>query len=141
MVKRSYTKTVDLPLKKDIIPTHAVGMEFDEHVKTNRSISKLSPYGEELISKFVKENTERENSLRQKEKELWEYKHSKPLPNINPWKPANHVITEFSVPPGDKIHSFRVEKKKEFLIKEPFLIPKKDGDYFYDRKIKQKVYY
>ena len=32
------------------------------------------------------------------------------------------------------------DDKKEFLIKEPFLIPKKDGDYFYDRKIKQKVY-
>ena len=35
--------------------------------------------------------------------------------------------------PADKIHSFRVERKKKFLVTDPFRIPKKDGDYFYQR--------
>ena len=141
MVKRTYEKTKDLPFQKDIIPGHGVGREFDELRKENKNLSKLSAYGDKLIQKFIKENAHRERTLRKKEDELWEYRHSKPPLSINPWKPANHVITEFSVPPGDKIHSFRVEKKKPYLIKEPFRIPKKDGDYFYDRKAKSKIVY
>ena len=141
MIKRSYEKIKDLPLQKDIKPGHGVGREFDELVKENKDLSKLSTYGDKLIKKFIKENNNREKTLRKKEEELWEYRHSKPPLNINPWKPANHVITEFSVPPGDKIHSFRVEKKKPFLIQEPFRIPKKDGDYFYDRNAKTKQFY
>ena len=106
MIKRSYEKIKDLPLQKDIKPGHGVGREFDELVKENKDLSKLSAYGDKLIKKFMKENNNREKTLRKKEEELWEYRHSKPPLNINPWKPANHVITEFSVPPGDKIHSF-----------------------------------
>ena len=58
-----------------------------------------------------------------KEEELLEYRHSKPPLCLNPWKPANHVITEFSILPADKVHSFRVEtKKKEFLVEEVLIL-------------------
>ena len=40
---------------------------------------------------------------------------------------------EFSIPHADEIHSFTVSKPRKFLIQEPYRIPKKEGDYFYDR--------
>ena len=134
MVPRSYTKSRDLPLKRDVWPTHAVGTEFDEHLKQTKSLANLSVAGQKIIDKFVKDNTKNEEKMREREKEIWEYKHSKPEIQYNPWKPSNHIITEFSVPPGDKIHSFRVEPKRKFLIQEPYLVNKRDGDYFYDRE-------
>lgn len=137
--KRSFEKIRDLPLQKDIKPGHGVGREFDELVKDNKSLSKLSSLGQKMINKFKRENSMREKIMKTKEEELWEYRHSKPLLFLNPWKPANHVITEFSILPADKVHSFIVENKnKNFLVQEPFRIPKKDGDYFYDRNAKTK---
>ena len=140
--KRSFEKIRDLPLQKDIKPGHGVGREFDELVKDNKSLSKLSSLGQKMINRFKKENSMREKIMRTKEEEFWEYRHSKPPLCLNPWKPANHVITEFSILPANKVHSFIVEKKnKNFLVQEPFRIPKKDGDYFYDRNAKTKQFY
>lgn len=113
-------------------------------VKINHELylSKLSSLGQKKINRFKRENSMREKIMKTKEEELLEYRHSKPPLCLNPWKPANHVITEFSILPSDKVHSFRVEtKKKDFLVQEPFRIPKKDGDYFYDRNAKTKQFY
>ena len=63
-----------------------------------------------LSHKFINQNTKREMSLRQKEKELWDYLHSKHPLNLNKWKPSNHIITEFSIHPIDKEYKFDVEK-------------------------------
>ena len=142
MSKRSFEKIRDLPFRKDIKPCHGVGREFDELVKDNKNLSKLSSFGQKKINRFKRENSMREKIMKTKEEELLEYRHSKPSLCLNPWKPANHVITEFSILPADKVHSFRVEtKKKDFLVQEPFRIPKKDGDYFYDRNAKTKQFY
>ena len=56
MIKRSYEKIKDLPLQKDIKPGHGVGREFDELVKENKDLSKLSAYGDKLINRVIKEN-------------------------------------------------------------------------------------
>ena len=111
--KRSFEKIRDLPLQKDIKPGHGVGREFDELVKDNKSLSKLSSLGQKMINKFKRENSMREKIMKTKEEELLEYRHSKPPLCLNPWKPANHVITEFSILPADKVHSFIVEKKNK----------------------------
>ena len=142
--KRSFEKIRDLPLQKDIKPGHGVGREFDELVKDNKSLSKLSSLGQKMINRFKREHMRKikRKKKKTKEEELLEYRHSKPPLCLNPWKPANHVITEFSILPADKVHSFIVEKKnKNFLVQEPFRIPKKDGDYFYDRNAKTKPFY
>ena len=142
MSKRSFEKIRDLPFRKDIKPGHGVGREFDELVKDNKNLSKLSSFGQKKINRFKRENSMREKIMKTKEEELLEYRHSKPPLCLNPWKPANHVITEFSILPADKVHSFRVETKKtDFLVQEPVRIPKKDGDYFYDRNAKTKQFY
>jgi hypothetical protein len=141
MTKRSYEKTKALPKQKDFIPTNGCGTYFDDHIKNNRSIAALGRYGDSLIRKFIEENQRREKILKEKEKDLWEYKHSKPKVFYNTWKPTNNRMGEFMSYPIDKIHSFKQPQKKRFLIKEPFRIPKKDGDYFYDRKSTAKVHY
>ena len=71
--KRSFEKEKDLPFKKDMYPCHGVAREFDELNKENKNILRLSKYGDSLLTKFITQNTKRENSLRQKEKDLWEY--------------------------------------------------------------------
>ena len=85
--------------------------EFDELNKENKNILRLSKYGDSLLTKFITQNTKRENSLRQKEKDLWEYLHSKPPLNLNQRKPSNHIKTEFIIPSQDYAHSFRVTKR------------------------------
>ena len=97
MSKRSFEKEKDLPYQKDIYPCHGVGREFEQLKKENKAILRLSKYGDRLSHKFINQNTKREMSLRQKEKELWDYLHSKHPLNLNKWKPSNHIITEFSI--------------------------------------------
>ena len=46
MSKRSFEKIRDLPFRKDIKPGHGVGREFDELVKDNKNLSKLSSLGQ-----------------------------------------------------------------------------------------------
>jgi hypothetical protein len=90
----------------------------------------MSELGRNIISKFIKENEKKQTILKQKEDEIENYRHSKPSVQYNPWKSSNHVITEFSKFPGDKIHSFKEEKKDDNYLQGPFKIPKKTGDFF-----------
>lgn len=133
MVKRSYAKPDSFLYKRDIYPTYAPGTEFSQHEKTNKHLMTLGSLGRNIIDKFTNQNSDLERRMRETEKSIWEYRHSKPPLDLNKWKWSNHLINEFSVSPGDKIHSFRVEKKKPFLIQEPYRIPKKEGDYFEPR--------
>lgn len=133
MVKRSYGKPAEFLYNRDIYPTYTTGREFSQHEKTNPELMTLGALGQSIMTKFVKQNSDLERRMKETEKNIWDYNHSKPPLDLNKWKSSNHIITEFSVPPGDKVHSFRVEKKKQFLIQEPYRIPKKDGDYFEPR--------
>jgi hypothetical protein len=125
MVKRSYIKEKELPKQKDFCYTSNIGKEFGE----NKSMSGLSNLGQTIITRFVKENEVKEQKLKDREHEIDSIRHSKPLPEYNPWKFSNHIIKEFSVAPADKVHSFKKEKKPKFLITDPFRRPKRDGDY------------
>ena len=50
--------------------------------------------------------------------------------NINKWKNTYHQIESFGKYEIDKVHSFRHDKPKKFLITQPFRRPKIDGEYF-----------
>jgi hypothetical protein len=126
MAKRSYEKEKDLPKQTNFVYAKSCGHEFGEQ----KNLSKLSELGRSIVSKFVKENQEKESQLKKKEEDIVAYKYSKPPPKYNPWKFSNHIINEFSTPTGDKIHSFKTEPKRKFLIQEPFKIPKRTGDNF-----------
>ena len=133
MIQRSYQKTKELPKKIPMKCQSYKCDEFDNLRKNNTNLIKLKSSGQKMIDKFIKDNLNIEKKLRENEENIWKYKHSKPPLNLNPWKPANHQIKEFSIFPGDKIHLFKVNKPKKFLITEPYRIPKKDPDYFYQR--------
>ena len=126
MAKRSYQKEKELPKKTNFLFPKSSGQDFGEQ----KNFSKLSELGQSIISKFVKDNQEKELKLKKKGEEIISYKYSKPTPKYNPWKFSNHIIKEFSTPTGDKIHSFKTEQKRKFLIQEPFRIPKSIGENF-----------
>lgn len=201
MIKRSYSKQKEFLFNKDVIPPYGVGTYFSDYYKTteNEHFVKLSRTGKQLIQRFKTENSTRENILKEKEQQLYDYKHSKPPLEINPWLPFikrkiktraheddllykkelaktessdnkednDNIINlntdnnelkdkdkpkkmsrniriekdcegEFSIPRADEIHSFSVHKPKKFLIQDPYRIPKKEGDYFYDRKTQKE---
>lgn len=127
MVKRSYTKQTELK-SKDFLPGAMVGKEFTTN--TQEDVNSLSQIGKQIIQKFKNDNERNVKTLREKEEEIYKFKHSKPGVQLNNWKPFNHIIEEFSRPPGDKIHSYRQERKKKFLVENPFRRPKINGDYF-----------
>ena len=93
------------------------------------------------MNKLINDHNKKEKEDKENEEKIWKYKHSKPPLEISGWLPFNHVKEEFSVFPADDIHSFSKEPKKKFLIEEPFLIPKKEGDYFYQRPSKAINHY
>jgi hypothetical protein len=124
MVKRSYEKEKEFMFHSDFKKPKAVGSEFGD----NKAV--LSRMGSSIITKFIEVNKTKEGILRHKEEELDQHRKSKPQPYINPWKYSNHIIGEFSVNPADKVHSFKKEKKKKFLIEDPFYRPSDYGNYF-----------
>ena len=187
LIKRSYAKQKEFLCNKDVMPPYGVGTYFDDYLKvtTNEHYNKLTRTGNALIERFKTENKEREELLLEKEQQLYNYKHSKPPLEINPWLPfikrkvktrahedepryvREHAKTErsatidndesnkykrlsrnvrvekdcegeFSIPRADEIHSFRVSKRRKFLIQEPYRIPKKEGDYFYNRETQKE---
>lgn len=83
------------------------------------------------MTTFIEQNNKLEDQLRNKEKLIFQYMHSKPPVILNPWKKSNHVIKEFSIPPLDKIYSFKIDTrpKPSYTVK-PFRRPKDNGDYF-----------
>jgi hypothetical protein len=124
MSKRSFTKEKDLMYKKDFMKSKAIGGEFG----SNKGA--LSGLGKSIINKFIEDNEKKTKVLISKENVIEEYRRSKPLPYINPWKNSNHIIGEFSTPPADQVHSFKKEKLKNFLLKDPFYRPSDYGKYF-----------
>src|SRR4051812_38722821 len=123
MVKRSYIKEKDLTSGVDFKKSKAIGGEF------GTSKARLSNLGNDIINKFVEDNSRKETFIKQREEEIDKYRKSKPEPYINPWKYANHTIGEFSTPQADQVHSFKQEKKKKFLIQQPFYRPSDYGKY------------
>ena len=91
----------------------------------------MGKLGREVISKFIKDNQKIQRQMAKTEEEVYKYYHNKPPLRLNPWKFSNHIIKEFSIYPGDQIHSFRKEKpiKPSYMV-EPFRRPKDNGDYF-----------
>jgi hypothetical protein len=89
MIKRSYSKQKEFLFNKDVIPPYGVGTYFSDYYKTteNEHFVKLSRTGKQLIQRFKTENSTRENLLKEKEQQLYDYKHSKPPLEINPWLP------------------------------------------------------
>ena len=66
-----------------------------------------------------------------KERQIFDYMHSKRIIKKNPWKYSNHIIEEFSRPKIDEIYKPRVEIKRKYdYTTEPFYRPKEKGDYF-----------
>ena len=47
-------------------PGHGVGREFDELVKDNKNLSKLSSLGQKKINRFKRENSMREKIMKTK---------------------------------------------------------------------------
>ncbi len=125
MVKRSFTKEKELPMKRDFGYAKSTGKEFGA-----ANMNTMGNLGRSIIEKFVSDNKIRETKLLSKEEEIEKFRVSKPTPQFNPWKFSNHIIEEFSKFPADKIHSYKKYPKEKFLITEPFRIPKKEGDYF-----------
>lgn len=130
MIKRSYARQPEFLNQRDMRPSNSVGRLFDDQAKQNPNATALSNLGMTIIDKFIDDNEKKERILRSKEQQLWEYRHSKPKVEYNPWKFSNHIKGEFSKRPVDIAYSFRVEKKKKYFLEEPFRIPKKEGDYF-----------
>ena len=115
---------------------------FDNLLKENKSLFCLGDYGEKLIETFKKQNLLKEKLLKDKEEEIWKFKHSKPPVFINPWKATNHQNEYFNFVPFDKVYSFKVEKKqKNLLHSSPFLPQRRIGDYFYKRPSKAINHY
>ena len=133
LLPKSYQKINELKNKIDLRPPNMINKLFDERIKENNNKFILAQPGKNIIKKFIDDNKRREKILRERDEYVYKYRHNKPFYPDNPWKFSNHIINPFMNVPADKIHSFRVERKKKFLVTDPFRIPKKDGDYFYQR--------
>ena len=83
-----------------------------------------------IIGKFLDENKERERLYSQKEKEILEYKKSRSNIDENKWRYNSHNSGYFENLKIDEVLYFKKESKPEYLIKLPFKIPRKEGDYF-----------
>jgi hypothetical protein len=91
---------------------------------------KLGTLGRNIIEKFITENKTMEKLLTQKEEDLYNFKRTKPELTLNSWKFNNHYSKELGKFKIDDVYFFKKEPKPNYLIKTPFKIPKKDGDYF-----------
>jgi len=118
------------------------GAYFDDIMKTNyKNVNKFGKFGTKLMETFINQFKKTEEKLKQKDEMIFKYKRSKPPLQLNPWKPSNHVREEFTKFKADDVYTFRTEPKKKYLVTEPFRIPKKDGDYFYQRPSSAIVHY
>ena len=132
---RSYQKEKLLPLKKDFFCKKLYNYELNKfpnnQFTAEEAIQNLAPFGKKLIKIFIDENDKREQKQKSDEEKLYNYKHSKPPLNLNPWKFSNHVIEEFSRPKGDEVYGYREQKKTKYAYTvEPFRRPKEQGDLF-----------
>jgi hypothetical protein len=135
ILKRSMSSKLDGKRSANSSSNAPIGNGTNSNFNSQNNINDhnlkgLSKLGKKIISSFVKDNEFREKLIKEKEEEMYKYKHSKPPVQLNSWKCSSHIIEEFSRPPGDKIHSFKKEKKKKFLNNNAFKVPKKEGEYF-----------
>lgn len=124
-------KQEELPKGKDFTYTKSHGSEFGEA----KNLNKLSEVGKKIVTKFIKDNEDKLIKSKQKEEEIYKYKHSKHPIQYNPWKFTNHSLKEFSTIPADRIHSFKKYPKPKYMVEEPFRRPSEYGDYF-EREVK-----
>ena len=135
LCKRSYEKEFELPQKKNFVCRKLVGHDLNKYPNIKNSIYvstfNLGNNGRRIISNNIKDNEKKEKIFKDKEDFIFNYFHSKPKLKCNKWKFSNHIIKEFSRPPGDKINSFSTEiKPKPKYLDKPFRRPKENGDYF-----------
>ena len=135
LCKRSYEKEKELPQKINFVCRNLYGNYLSEYPNIKLSLTsscdRLGKLGKKIISYYIKDNDKNEKKMKEKDEYLYNYYHSKPVFDVNPWKYSNHIIKEFSRPPIDKIHSFSsiVRVKPKYEVK-PFKRPKIYGDYF-----------
>lgn len=133
--ERSYRKEKDLPLKFNFtcrkLYSDYIGPNPNRKQTKDEATKTLTLDGKRMIKAFIERNDKLEEELREKERLVFEYMHSKPPLIINPWKKSNHIIKEFSIPPLDKIYSFKlgIKPKPHYSVK-PFKRPKDYPDYF-----------
>ena len=135
LCKRSYEKEKDLPLKTNFVCRKLCGDNLNKYPNIKKSVYAstldLGKNGKRIITKYMKDNEKKEKIFKEKEAFLYKFYHSKPPLQCNSWKFSNHIIKEFSIPPGDKIYSFAKENKpKPKYMAKPFRRPKDCGDYF-----------
>ena len=135
LLPRSYQKEKLLPLKKDFICKKLYNYELGKYPNNqftiDEAIKNLEPNGQNLIRIFINDNNKKEQKKRIDEEKLYEYKHSKPPLNLNPWKFSNHVMEEFSKYKADEIYGYREPKKVKYSYTvDPFRRPKDQGDLF-----------
>ena len=128
MSKRSYSKGKDTLDGRGFICRNLYSTDFNNVFKRNDDLSALGSLGSKIIRNFIKDNDKKEEIYREKEKEYYEYLHSKHDNKYKVWKSSMYGPEYFSSPPEDKIVSFKKEKPK--LIKIPFKPSKKTGTYF-----------
>ena len=153
MIPRSYQKSKDLPYKIDMRCQDKNLRLFDDRKKENRNQFNLGKNGKNIINKFIQQNVNKEKILKKNELDYENYIHSKHEIYVNPWKPFNHVIGEFSIFKNDESYyknslknknnsnslnrnlsdDNKQKKKKKYNNEEPFYPPRKIGDYFYQR--------
>lgn len=125
---------------KNFICRDLSSKDFTEHEKDSKSNLALSSLGEKIINHFKKDNQQREEYFKMKEKELWDIKHSKQSvelkkDNSRRWIYTNKSTGEFNPLSIDSAICIKKPPRPKYVIKVPYLIPKKDGDYF-EKKLK-----
>jgi len=83
-----------------------------------------------IINNFINDNKKKEELIKQKEQDIENYKKSRPSPVLNKWKFNDFYSKEFEKLKVDDAYYFKQDPKPNYFIKQPFKIPKKDGDYF-----------
>ena len=86
--------------------------------------------GKDIIGKFIDDNQHRERLLLQKEEDMYQYKRGKHELELNKWKFNNYHTRELEKFKIDDVYFFKKDAKPNYLIKNAFKIPKRDGDYF-----------
>ena len=133
--ERSYAKEKNTLTGHNLVCRNLCGKEISRYPNIEKTISEsingLTKSGKQLISKNIIENKNKEKILRRNETNIFRFMHSKPPIILNKWKYSNHVKDYFSVPPLDKIYSFKEDTRPEPTYKvRPFRRPKDHGDYF-----------
>ena len=135
LAERSYAKEQTALTQHNLICRNLYSNDLNPYPNNEKSIAEsilgLTTKGKKMIKKFIEQNKEKENILKENDNNVFKYMHSKPPLDLNKWKYGNHIIEYFSTPHLDKIYSFRVDTKPdpEYMTK-PFRRPKDNGDYF-----------